>query len=63
MNRFERELEGLRKELAISEALRSSNAGSTPAMSDADEESSISYSPVMLVKQLEAETDAHSKTD
>jgi len=61
--KFERELEALRKELAISEALRSSNAGSTPAMSDADEESSTSFSPAMLIKKLEAETDVHAKNE
>jgi hypothetical protein len=60
--RFERELEALRKELAISEALRSSsNAGSTPAMSDDD--SSPAYSPLMLPKRLDLEPEEHVKTE
>jgi len=59
--KFERELEALRKELAISEALRSSSTnGSTPTISD-DDGSSPAYSPLMLPKRLEPEE--HAKTE
>ena len=59
-SRFERELEALRKELAISEALRSSSTGgSTPALSEDD--SSPMESPISLPKQLE--TEEHAKAE